>query len=233
MVVATAVSAPFRLEWVDLAEVLPLPFGLNLLYRVFRGIGPAVGALVVRQVLRSRVPRPTTLLGRSPRESLLAVAVVPLGLAMVGSGPLDDGLAHLRGLGLGVVLVAYALGEELGWRGYLQPALQPLTPLPRIVLVAFLWYLWHLNFLRPGISPLMHLAFFAALLAGSWGLAKVTEVTHSLLFAVAVHLSFNLLSDVPGALPVKLAVLGAWVLVWAALLRRKVTLRAPARSSPG
>lgn len=35
------------------------------------------------------------------------------------------------------------LGEELGWRGYLQGALRPLGRLRGYLLLAFLWEIWH------------------------------------------------------------------------------------------
>ena len=35
------------------------------------------------------------------------------------------------------------LGEELGWRGFLQDALRPLARLPRYVLLGAIWEFWH------------------------------------------------------------------------------------------
>ncbi len=46
---------------------------------------------------------------------------------------------HLAGLLAGLHAVAYALGEELGWRGYLQDALRPLQVVPRYVVLGLMW----------------------------------------------------------------------------------------------
>jgi membrane protease YdiL (CAAX protease family) len=53
--------------------------------------------------------------------------------------------ALLQGLLLGpTVLLVGALGEELGWRGWLHRELAPLGQLPRAVLTGLLWGAWHL-----------------------------------------------------------------------------------------
>ena len=35
------------------------------------------------------------------------------------------------------------LGEELGWRGFLQDALRPLTPYKKYIIIGVMWELWH------------------------------------------------------------------------------------------
>jgi membrane protease YdiL (CAAX protease family) len=48
-------------------------------------------------------------------------------------------------LGLGLPMgAAFALGEELGWRGYLQPRLDSAGIRYSFLLVAVLWWMWHL-----------------------------------------------------------------------------------------
>lgn len=42
-----------------------------------------------------------------------------------------------------VVNFVFALGEELGWRGWLQPQLMPLGPVPAMLLTGAIWGLWH------------------------------------------------------------------------------------------
>lgn len=43
----------------------------------------------------------------------------------------------------GVINTAFALGEELGWRGWLTPALRPLGVWPAILITGVVWGLWH------------------------------------------------------------------------------------------
>lgn len=156
-VVATSGSAPFRLGLVDVASVLSLPAGLDMFARILRGIGPAVGYFVVRRLLHSSVPRTATFWGMSPARSACAALVIPACLTVVGlrnTAPLPP---HIDGLLVGTTLVLYALGEEYGWRGYLQPALESIRLPLRVLLIATLWYVWHLNFLNAHIPWRAHL----------------------------------------------------------------------------
>jgi len=64
-------------------------------------------------------------------------------------------------LGVGITLIP-ALGEELGWRGWLQTALRPLGVWPALLLTGAIWGLWHApvillgyNFGRPDVVGLL------------------------------------------------------------------------------
>ncbi len=218
--VAVTVSAPFRLGFIDLASLVKLPFGLSLFFYVLRGIGPAIGFLVIFYVLRSQTQRTISFWGRDKIISFVAVLPMIIGLTIVGI-PNNSGLNdHYFGLLYGLMLVLYSLGEEFGWRGYLQEASTPLPKVQRIFLIATLWFLWHLNFLRPEISFYSHAIHYASLVAGAWGLMKVTEISGSILFASAVHLSFNILSDVPGNFNGRLVILIVSVAIWVYFLRK-------------
>jgi hypothetical protein len=217
-IVAVAVSAPFRLNLIQPAQILPLPYGLNIFYRVLRGIGPAAGFLVMLYILKSNAVRANSFWGLNKIYSALSVLVIPIGLTLVGVNN-DWGLdKNYYGFLTGMMLILYALAEEYGWRGYLQQALLPL-PLPyRIVAIAVLWYVWHLNFLLPNISVQMHVVHFLSLVLGSWGLLKITESTYSILFAAAVHLSFNILSDVDADFRGKVIIVILGAVVWTILI---------------
>jgi uncharacterized protein len=220
-VIAVAVSAPFRLRWIHLDELFPLPYGLNVLYAIFRGIGPAVGFIVVVYLIKSKVERTTTFWGTNKFYSLLAVVIIPVGLTCIGVFN-DEGFnEHYYGLIYGVTLVLYAIGEEYGWRGYLQEALAPMNKWQKILVIAVMWYVWHLNFLRPEVPLKTHLIHFVLLALGSWGLLEITKITKSILFAVAVHLSFNVISDTNANFNGKLAVLGVAIVVWIILIRNQ------------
>jgi uncharacterized protein len=217
-VVAVLVSAPFRLRLVNLDELLPLPYGLGVFYHILRGIGPAVGFITVYYIFKSRVPRKFTFLGINKYFSLIAIAVIPLGLTLAGVDNNSGFNKNYSGFLTGIMLIFYALGEEYGWRGYLQQALSPIKAPVRIFLIAVLWYLWHLNFLLPDFTIKTHLLFFMFLLLGSWGLMKISENTFSILFTAAVHLCFNILSDVKVSDNRKIYVLLASVAIWAILV---------------
>jgi membrane protease YdiL (CAAX protease family) len=230
--IAAAVSAPFRLGWFDPASYVTLPFGLNLLFKVLRGIGPAVGFVVMRYVVHSHVPRTTSFWGINSIASTIAILVFPIGLTIIGvenNAGLSPAVYGFLG---GMTFVLYAIGEEYGWRGYLQQALSPLKLPVRIIAIATIWYLWHLNFLNPNISLTSHLTQFAALVLGSWGLLKVTESTHSILFAAAIHLIFNLFADAQINGTKRMVFICVAAVVWTGLIiliERKKMVTAPSQ----
>lgn len=69
--------------------------------------------------------------------------------AAAGAGGLPISTGALVALQLAVLPVAAvinlvpALGEELGWRGWLLPKLMPLGPVPAIPVSGVLWGVWH------------------------------------------------------------------------------------------
>jgi membrane protease YdiL (CAAX protease family) len=216
--VAVLISAPFRLNLIKLEEILPLPYGLNVFYRIFRGIGPAIGFLVIYFVFKSKVERRLTFWGTNKYYSLLAIILIPLGLTFSGVDNNSELNRHYFGFLTGITLIFYALGEEYGWRGYLQQALSPMNAPYRILTIAAFWYVWHLNFLLPDFSIRTHVVFFLFLLLGSWGLLKISESTFSILFVAAVHLSFNILSDVHSDFTKKVIVILVAIAVWIFLI---------------
>lgn len=224
-IIAVGVSAPFRLNLITLSEILPLPYGFNIFYRVLRGIGPAMGFLVIYYIFHSKVEKKLSFWGVNKIYSLIAAIILPIGLGIVGVNNTEDLNTHYYGFLTGVFLLCYAMGEELGWRAYLQEALSPMKLMYRVVAIAILWYIWHLNFLLPDFNLKNHLVFFAFLLLGSWGLLKISESTHSLLFVVAVHLAFNILSDVRmdgnSKVFVVLAAAGVWTILMLRLKKEK------------
>jgi len=185
---AVLVSAPFRLNLINLNELLPLPAGLGIFYHTLYATGPLTGFIVVYYLMHSKVPRKVTFWGLNRTMSLLAILVIPAGLTISGITGKSGLESHYAGFLTGIMLVMYALAEEYGWRGYLQEALAPLPLVFRVLAIATLWYIWHLNFLRPGVNVTMHLIHFGSLVLGSWGLLRISESTGSLLFAAAVHL---------------------------------------------
>jgi uncharacterized protein len=217
-VIAVFISAPFRLKLIKLDEILPLPYGLNIFYHIFRGIGPAIGFLLIYFVFGSKVERKLSFWGINKYYSLLAIILIPLGLTFAGVDNESELNRHYYGFLTGVMLIIYALGEEYGWRGYLQQALSPMKVPYRILTIAVFWYVWHLNFMLPDFSIKTHLVFFFFLLLGSWGLLKISESTYSILFVAAVHLSFNILSDVRSNFNQKMLVILVAAFIWTLLI---------------
>jgi membrane protease YdiL (CAAX protease family) len=58
-------------------------------------------------------------------------------------GALAIGAVAAAPLNAVLVVAVFALGEEIGWRGFLLPALRPLGPVPALVLTGAIWGFWH------------------------------------------------------------------------------------------
>jgi len=94
-----------------------------------------------------------------------------------------------------VAMVAFPLGEEMGWRGYALPRMQDrLGPLRASVVLGVLWALWHLfMFQIVGISFGVLLASLPLFVAGSVAYTWLYNRTSaSLLLVVLAHAGAHL-----------------------------------------
>src|SRR5829696_4604822 len=182
---------------------------------------------LVLVILASNVPSAVAIvltaivLGRGALRKLLARLLIwrvnPFWYLVVFLGPvaLTGGVVLLNtlmggpALSLGMTLVGAtiffafsvvpgsALGEEIGWRGYVLPRLQSrMSALSAALLIAPLWGLWHLPLWLTGDpvkTPTFYVAFFASVFPMSILLTWVYNSTGgSLLMVVLAHATFNL-----------------------------------------
>ena len=144
--------------WLGDGLVDPL-FGVIALAMMFT---PAIAAIVVVFVVE-RPQHKARMLGLWPLKPagrfighLALGLIVPVTLILVAL-PVGALLGVWVGLQLINVFVGAfinlipALGEELGWRGWLLPKLMPLGTVPALVLSGVIWELWH--------SPLILLGY--------------------------------------------------------------------------
>jgi uncharacterized protein len=144
------------------------------------------------------------------RVSLFWYLVVFLGpVALTGGVVLLNALMGGPALSLGMTLVGAtiflafsvvpgsALGEEIGWRGYVLPRLQSrMSALSAALLIAPLWGLWHLPLWLTG-DPVKTPTFFVPFVGGVFALSVITTWVYnstggSLLMVVLLHATFNL-----------------------------------------
>src|SRR5215213_6608286 len=172
---------------------------------------PSVVAIVLTAIVFGRGTL-RKLLGR-----LLIWRVNPLWYLVVILGPaaLTGGVVALNAilggpalsLGMPLLGVAFflafsifpgsALGEEIGWRGYVLPRLQTrMSALSASLILAPIWALWHLPLWltgAPGRTPTLYAAFVVSVIALSVILTWVYNSTGgSLLMVVLLHATFNL-----------------------------------------
>ncbi|MFI7003526.1 CPBP family intramembrane glutamic endopeptidase [Nocardia sp. NPDC050175] len=136
---------------------------------------PALGALATwligRTVLGPLFPTPETT--RQVRENLgyILAACLLLGLLVAGATALAGhdlvGPVAVGGVPFVVFFVVQligATGEEIGWRGFLQPLLE--TRMRRLVAIAVtgaVWALWHVQAF--GAGPVVAVSFFVSTMA--------------------------------------------------------------------
>lgn len=146
-----------------LGDVAPLYLG-----RFFVVIGPTCGAFVALAAASNRSaigPFLRRRLSLPPRQWLFALLLPPAGLALVFASYAGAGLSLptlatamreawpllLAHFSLQILIVG--LGEELGWRGWLLPALTERHGLfHATLLTGIVWYFWHLPLLLGGVG---------------------------------------------------------------------------------
>jgi membrane protease YdiL (CAAX protease family) len=136
----------------------------------------------------------------------LGVVLGPVALVggMVAFNTLLGGPALSLGMPLVSVAIFFgfsifpgsALGEEIGWRGYVLPRLQSrMSALSAALLIAPLWGLWHLPLWltgEPGHTPTLYTGFLVSAFALSIITTWVYNSTGgSLLMVVMLHASAN------------------------------------------
>ncbi|GAA3510680.1 hypothetical protein GCM10022393_25300 [Aquimarina addita] len=157
----------------------------NLYIKVLlQGIGPMIGGLVVVYLLKRA--NKLTFFSIGIWRTLLVV-VTPLFLFSLAS-IISTGQFSLYLISYVGVIMCYALLEEYGWRGYLQSELSGVKNIYKYLIIAILWFVWHLNF---EIS-MGNIIFFIILFAGSYGIGFIAERSNSLIMCALFHSFFNL-----------------------------------------
>lgn len=180
---------------------LPLPHPLKNSLLMW---GPGIAALICFRLFQRTHRRNSTVFGGQTLRALAFYGLPMLALALVGiSGP-DAGGQRTHALVLLIAVIGFmnVLGEELGWRGFLQEALQPLAPVPRYVLIGLLWAMWHFTNLfahREGAALLTYLAWYLPVtILLSAMLGEATQRSRAIAVAVTLHSWANLLWEFSG-----------------------------------
>ena len=199
---------------------LPMPHPLKTMLLMW---GPGIAALVCFRLFRGSHRRTVTLTGGQRGRALAFYFVPMLGLAVVGVHlPEMGGRVHALVAVLAVIGLVNTLGEELGWRGFLQDALRPLPRPGRYALIGLLWAGWHFTNLfahRSGPELWTYLAWYLPMTIGLSALiGEATDRARAVLIAVTLHAWLNLAWEFSS--PGTWAVLAAAVPFWAWMLWR-------------
>jgi uncharacterized protein len=166
------------------------------------GLGPSVGVLAVYLLskIRNQPFNIISLFGSERWYKAVALFVVPIISMTFLSG--ED---YLKSFLIGLSVLVYCIGEEIGWRGWLQTNLAHLKPIYSTLIITGLWLVWHISF-----QPIS-IIFALFLLADSLGIGLATTKTQSILVASAMHAIPNIIEYSPMSLIVTVPV---WIYIF-------------------
>ncbi len=183
----------------------------DVIRAILTGIGPTIGAIVVFSLFKIK---PVLSLKGNYETILVPFALFWLLPIVLISAAEFMAKGTISPITITAILV-YGLFEEIGWRGFLQQELKSLPKFAGILIVAVLWFVWHLNFELTSSNMI----FFGILVLGTWGISKVADATNSLLAVAAFHSLNNFFHELD---TVKAAILVTLLAVWiGALVVRK------------
>lgn len=151
--------------------------------------GPGLAAIMVFFAYPQMRTRFLALSGSSWKRSILCF-LVPICFAWIAYAVVSKKFSEKLVFDL-IVWNFACLGEELGWRGFLQGALQPLGRVRGCLVISLMWTVWHLPTTWDRL--ISHLeVLFPALVALTFVMAFLTERTGSLALPVILHAWFDL-----------------------------------------
>ena len=223
--IAITLSNVFRFDLLNLrTSIDKLPFWTTLFFCPIEAIGVLIGALLAIYLLKKVQPVEISMFGTSVKWSII-MSIIPIVLmAVIGIKNSKEVNTHFYGLLAAISTFIYCYFEEIGWRGYLEEELKVFSSWKKIVIIAVLWYVWHLSFLQ-NHDIVANLKFFGWLLLGSWGIGKTVELTKSIFAAACFHMIINIVmfndyitNGIEGN--GKMIILGVSIFLWILILRK-------------
>lgn len=186
-------SNVFRFDLIQLNETQESLSLLELLLTSPLGaIGLLIGGLISIYLLKKERDLNYSLFGTSRKWSLIMLTIPIILLSVFGVDNVNTVNPHYYGFIGGIGTFIYCFCEEIGWRGYLQDELKSIKEWQRVLLIGFLWYLWHFSFIS-NQNLVNNIQFLGWMIVGSWGLGKVIDSTKSIFASTCFHLIINLM----------------------------------------
>ncbi len=190
----------------------------DYIFILLRGVGPALGAFAAIKIFSLENPMSLKGIYRNLVLPFVvfwvlpAIVITTLFYFLYGTFPIV----------FAFTVLVYGLLEEIGWRGFLQEQLKGLPKFTSILIIAVLWFVWHLNL---NMTP-TNMIFLGIIFFGTWGIGKIYSKTGSLIAVAGVHSLNNFF--VKGVRDQELMVIIALLAVWITFVivyDRKVTAK--------
>ncbi|WP_343615820.1 CPBP family intramembrane glutamic endopeptidase [Flavobacterium sp.] len=146
---------------------------------LLRGVGPALGAFAAIKLFSLSNPLSLKGIYKTAALPFLVYWILPAFL-IAGTDYFMTGKFPIL---LMFTVLVYGLLEEIGWRGFLQEQLKSLPTFTSTVIIAILWFLWHVNI----EMNTQYMVFLGIIFFGTWGIGKIYKKTGSLLAVAGVH----------------------------------------------
>ena len=226
--IAIIISNIFRFDIFKSTEFLQnnLPtWGSLTLIVLLEGIGIFMGALIALKYLNKCRKTSISFFGISKSKSILIAIIPMLFLVIIGVDNDYQMNSHIYGFFSFIITLLYCIMEEYGWRGYLQEELEAVKDWKKYLIIGFLWYIWHLSFLRNGVSFKDNVFFLSMMILGSVGIGKIADSTKSILISACFHLiiqimMFNAIIKNGLTGTEKLIVLGGSLVAWMLIFKK-------------
>ncbi len=213
----------FRFDLLKLHEKKEVLSVLELLLISPLGaIGLLIGGLISLKLLSKERKLNYSLFGTSRKWSLIMLVIPIILLGIFGVNNENDSNIHYYGIIGGIGTLIYCFCEEIGWRGYLQDELTSIKEWQRVLIIGFLWYLWHLSFIS-NQNFIDNIKFLGMMILASWGLGKVIDSTKSIIVVTCFHMIINIMmyngkmtNGIESSS--KLMILGISVVLWIAIM---------------
>ena len=193
-IIAIVVSNLFRFDVFGLKTgMVELPKMMSIaLLVLLEGSGIFIAALLALHLLKKERTTSISFFGTSKLKNVFMVAIPLVLLLIVGVRNEYTVNSHIYALFAFGITLLYCILEEYGWRGYLHEEFKHITPIKKYIIIGFLWYTWHLSFLKD-VSLQNNLFFLGAMIVGSWGIGQVVDATKSILAGACFHLIIQII----------------------------------------
>ena len=185
-IMATLISGVFRPGNFDFYNTDSFSFFAKLTcVALLIGWGPAAAAFLSWKIF-GRQNRTSSLFGTWKAGAIFMAMTPAVIFGLFGYPNSFDMNPHLAGFILGGLIFVYVLGEEIGWRGYMQDALSPKPFVLRTLMIGVVWWAWHLFFIRSA-DPVYLFKTILIILPTAFMLSWLMSESRSWLSIAAFH----------------------------------------------